>query len=49
MRCLTLTFTLALLPVTYAAGQHAAAPGDSDTGPVIHGRTFSTGTREGWT
>ncbi|HET9707750.1 MAG TPA: hypothetical protein VFP39_05560 [Gemmatimonadales bacterium] len=49
MRCLTLTLTLALLPVIGVAGQHAAAPGDSDTGPVIHGRTFSTGTREGWT
>jgi hypothetical protein len=49
VRCLTLTLTLALLPVTRVAGQHAAAPGDSDTGPVIHGRTFSTGTREGWT
>jgi hypothetical protein len=49
VRCLTLTLTLALLPVTRVAGQRAAAPGDSDTGPVIHGRTFSTGTREGWT
>jgi hypothetical protein len=49
VRCLTLTLTLALLPVTRVAGQQAAVPGDSDTGPVIHGRTFSTGTREGWT
>jgi hypothetical protein len=48
VRGLTLTLTLALLPVTHVAGQHAAAPGDSDTGP-IHGCTFSTGTREGWT
>ncbi len=49
MRSLTLTLTLALLPVIRVAGQHPAAPGDSDTGAVIHGRAFSTGTREGWT
>ena len=46
---LSLTLTLALLPVTRVFAQHPAAPGDTDTGPVIHGRTFSTGTREGWT
>ena len=49
MHRLTLTLTLALAPITRAAAQHAAAPQDSGTGPVIHGRTFSTGTREGWT
>lgn len=49
MHRLRLTLTLALLPVTRVLAQHPAAPGDSDTGPVIHGRTFSTGTREGWT
>ena len=46
MRCLTLILTLALLPITRVAGQHGAVPGDSDAGPVIHGRTFSTGTLE---
>ena len=49
MRRLTLTLTLALLPVMRVAAQHPAAPADSGTGPVIHGRAFSTGTREGWT
>jgi hypothetical protein len=46
---LTLTLTLALLPVTRVAAQHQMPPSDADSGPVIHGRTFSTGTREGWT
>lgn len=49
MRRLGLILTLALLPVMRVAAQHAAAPGDSDGGPVIHGRAFSAGTREGWT
>jgi len=47
VRLLPLTLTLALLPVTRLAAQQAAAPGDTGTGPVIHGRAFSTGTREG--
>jgi len=46
---LTLTLTLVLLPVARAAAQHQMPPSDSGLGPVIHGRTFSTGTREGWT
>jgi len=42
-----LTLTLVLAPATRVAAQHQMTP--SDSGPVIHGRTFSTGTREGWT
>lgn len=49
MHRLRLTLTLVLLPVTRVFAQHPAVPGDTDTGPVIHGRTFSTGTRQGWT
>lgn len=49
MHRLTLTLALALLPATRAAAQHQATPSDTDSGPVIHGRAFSTGTREGWT
>lgn len=49
MHCLTLTLAFALLPLTRVAAQHQTTPSDSDSGPVIHGRTFSTGTREGWT
>lgn len=47
MHRLTLTLTLVLAPVTRVAAQHQMSP--SDSGPVIHGRTFSAGTREGWT
>ena len=49
MHRFTLTLTFALLPVTQVAAQHPATPSDSGLGPVIHGRAFSTGTREGWT
>lgn len=42
-----LTLTLALMPLTRAAAQEPHS--DSDSGPVFHGRAFSTGTREGWT
>lgn len=49
MHRLTLTLTLVLVPVARAAAQHQMPPSDSGLGPVIHGRTFSTGTREGWT
>jgi len=36
VRCLTLTLTLALLPVTHVAGQQAAAPGDSEAPYKLH-------------
>lgn len=49
MHRLTLTLALALLPMSRVVAQHPTAAGDSDSGPVIHGRTFSTGTRENWT
>ena len=42
MHRLTLTLTLAGLPVTRGFAQHPAAPGDTGTGPVIHGRASST-------
>ena len=43
-------FGLALAPPDRATAQHMSASDTaSDSGPVIHGRTFSTGTRTGWT
>lgn len=42
MHRLTLTLTLAVLPVTRGFARHPAAPGDTDTGPVIRGHTCST-------
>lgn len=42
--------TLAFWPLGRATAQHMSASDTaSDSGPVIHGRTFSTGTRTGWT
>lgn len=42
--------TLVLSPLGRVAAQHtSAADTSSDSGPVIHGRAFSTGTRTGWT
>lgn len=49
MSRLLLTFTLAVLPLARVAAQHDTASSEPDSGPVIHGRAFSTGTRVGWT
>jgi len=46
---LILTLTLAALPLARLAAQHDTAASEPDSGPVIHGRAFSTGTRVGWT
>jgi len=43
-------FSLALAPPGTAAAQHTMTSDTaSDSVPMIHGRAFSTGTREGWT